>query len=208
MDSIDYDAEATMFVMSHGRDPTSHRYVPRETESHSGPLADIINHAFQLGTQGQPVEVEWNGIRLGFGLIEAIFQRPDFPRPDLENRTGWEGGEHRSLSARRQPDSESVLASRLLSKISQVTGIQIGGGRPERPVVWLVEDEPLVRMLGVDLLTEAGFEVLQASDADEALTLLEARPDIEVLFTDVNMPGSLDGLKLASWASESRPHLK
>jgi two-component system, response regulator PdtaR len=78
----------------------------------------------------------------------------------------------------------------------------------ERPVVLLVEDEPLVRMLGADVLEEAGFEVVEAFNGDEALTVLEARADIRVLFTDVNMPGSLDGLDLARLVHERRPEIK
>jgi CheY-like chemotaxis protein len=78
----------------------------------------------------------------------------------------------------------------------------------ERPVVLLVEDEPLVRMLGADVLEEAGFEVVEAFNGDEALTVLEARADIRVLFTDVKMPGSLDGLDLARLVHERRPEIK
>jgi len=64
-------------------------------------------------------------------------------------------------------------------------------------VALIVEDEPLLRMLAVDVVEEAGFVALEASDADEAVLLLEARPDICLVFTDINMPGSMDGLKLA-----------
>ena len=78
----------------------------------------------------------------------------------------------------------------------------------ERPVVLIVEDEPLVRMLGADVLEEAGFEVVEAFNGDEALEMLEARPDIDVLFTDVNMPGSLDGLDLARVVHARRPDIK
>jgi two-component system, response regulator PdtaR len=78
----------------------------------------------------------------------------------------------------------------------------------ERPVVLLVEDEPLVRMFGADVLEEAGFEVVEAGDGDEALAVLEARTDIAVLFTDVNMPGSLDGLDLARVVHARRPEIK
>jgi CheY-like chemotaxis protein len=66
-----------------------------------------------------------------------------------------------------------------------------------RPVVLIVEDDPLQRMLAVDVVEDAGFVALDASDADEAVVLLESRADIDLLFTDVNMPGSMDGLKLA-----------
>lgn len=64
-------------------------------------------------------------------------------------------------------------------------------------VVLIVEDEPLVRLTGADLLGEAGFEVLEAANADEALRILEATPEVRVVFSDVEMPGSLDGLGLA-----------
>jgi two-component system, response regulator PdtaR len=66
-----------------------------------------------------------------------------------------------------------------------------------RAVVLIVEDEPLVLMNAVELAIEAGFEALAANDADEAIAILEARNDIRVIFTDINMPGSMDGLKLA-----------
>jgi Response regulator receiver domain len=64
-------------------------------------------------------------------------------------------------------------------------------------VVLIVEDEALVRMTAVDMIEEAGFEVLEATNADEAILLLEARRDITVVFTDIEMPGSMDGLRLA-----------
>jgi len=71
--------------------------------------------------------------------------------------------------------------------------------KPAKPrhVVLIVEDEPLVRLTGADLLAEAGFEVLEAGNADEALRILEATPEVRVVFSDVEMPGSLDGLGLA-----------
>jgi CheY-like chemotaxis protein len=72
-------------------------------------------------------------------------------------------------------------------------------------VILLVEDEVLVRMLAADVLSEAGFTVLESTNAEEALTLLEARPDVQVLFTDVNMPGALDGLGLAQTVHEQSP---
>ncbi len=66
-----------------------------------------------------------------------------------------------------------------------------------RDIVLIVEDEPLVRLTGANLLAEAGFEVLEAGNADEALRILEATPEVRVVFSDVEMPGSLDGLGLA-----------
>ena len=59
------------------------------------------------------------------------------------------------------------------------------------------EDEPLILMLAVDMIRDAGFEPLWASNAEEAISILESRDDIRIVFTDINMPGSMDGIKLA-----------
>jgi CheY-like chemotaxis protein len=60
-----------------------------------------------------------------------------------------------------------------------------------RPVVLAVEDEPLILMLAVDLIRDAGFEPLWASNAEEAISILVSRDDIRIVFTDINMPGSM-----------------
>jgi len=65
-------------------------------------------------------------------------------------------------------------------------------------VVLVVEDEALVRMNAVGLLDDAGYEVLEARDADHALAILETRTDIGLVFTDVEMPGTMDGIGLAN----------
>src|SRR3981081_1951718 len=67
----------------------------------------------------------------------------------------------------------------------------------KRPVVLIVEDEFLFRMDAVDMIAAAGFEVVEAGNADQAIEVLESRRDITVVFTDIQMPGSMDGLKLA-----------
>ena len=69
--------------------------------------------------------------------------------------------------------------------------------RSERPVILIAEDEFLIRLATADAIREAGFEVLEASDTDQAISILEARSDVRVVFTDVHMPGSMDGAKLA-----------
>jgi CheY-like chemotaxis protein len=67
---------------------------------------------------------------------------------------------------------------------------------PAKPVVLVVEDHALIRAAAVDLVNGAGFDALEASNADEAIALLESRTDIRLVFTDVEMPGTMDGLKL------------
>ena len=69
--------------------------------------------------------------------------------------------------------------------------------RAPRPAILIVEDDPIIRWAGAETLEDAGFEVLEAASADEALTLLEAHGAVSVLFTDVDMPGEIDGLDLA-----------
>ena len=66
-----------------------------------------------------------------------------------------------------------------------------------RVFVLVVEDEPLMRMTPVHLVEKAGYEAVEAVNADEAIEILEARKDIKIVFTDIHMPGSMDGLKLA-----------
>ncbi|NBJ13471.1 response regulator [Microvirga arsenatis] len=74
--------------------------------------------------------------------------------------------------------------------------------------VLVVEDQILVRIFAADFLEDAGFKVFEAASADEALTVLEARPDIQAIVTDVEMPGSMDGFGLARTVSERWPGVK
>ena len=63
--------------------------------------------------------------------------------------------------------------------------------------VLVVEDEFLSRLHAVSLVEEAGYKAVEASNAEEAIAVLEARKDIRIVFTDIDMPGTMDGLKLA-----------
>jgi CheY-like chemotaxis protein len=78
----------------------------------------------------------------------------------------------------------------------------------KRPVVLVVEDEFLLRMDAADVIGAAGFEVIEAANADEAIEVLETRSDITVVFTDIQMPGSMDGLKLARAVRGRWPPIK
>jgi two-component sensor histidine kinase/CheY-like chemotaxis protein len=76
------------------------------------------------------------------------------------------------------------------------------------PSVLIVEDEMVLRMRAVDIVEDAGFNPIEAVNADDALAILESRSDIELLFTDIQMPGSMDGLKLAYAVHERWPKIK
>jgi CheY-like chemotaxis protein len=71
-----------------------------------------------------------------------------------------------------------------------------------------VEDEFFLRINAVLMIEDAGFDVLEAVDADQAIEILEVRPDIHVIFTDLEMPGSMDGLKLAHAVRGRWPPIK
>ncbi len=75
----------------------------------------------------------------------------------------------------------------------------------EKSTILIVEDEFLVRMAAVDLVEEAGFLALEAGNADEAIAILEERPDVRLVLTDIDMPGTMDGLKLAHYVRSRWP---
>ncbi|HEV7257752.1 MAG TPA: response regulator [Bosea sp. (in: a-proteobacteria)] len=79
---------------------------------------------------------------------------------------------------------------------------------PARQIVLVVEDEPILMMDAVDLIEQAGFEAVEATNADEAIKILLSRPDIHILFTDIDMPGSMDGVKLAQIARDRWPPIE
>ena len=78
----------------------------------------------------------------------------------------------------------------------------------KRPVVLIVEDEVLVRIDTREMVEAADFEVVEAGNADEAIAILAARDDIHLIFTDVHLPGSMDGLKLAHFVRDRWPPVK
>jgi CheY-like chemotaxis protein len=84
----------------------------------------------------------------------------------------------------------------------------MGLSAASRPVVLIVEDEFLLRMDAVDMIRAAGFEAVEAANADQAIEILESRLDITVVFTDIQMPGSMDGLKLAQAVRGRWPPIK
>lgn len=79
---------------------------------------------------------------------------------------------------------------------------------PKKQIVLVVEDEPLLRMMAIDLVEDAGFEAIEAADADEAVRILEARADIRIVFTDIDMPGSMNGMRLAAAVRDRWPPIE
>jgi two-component system, response regulator PdtaR len=76
-----------------------------------------------------------------------------------------------------------------------------------KPLILVVEDDALLRMVAADTLEENGFGVVEAANADAALKLLETRDDVRLLFTDIQMPGSCDGMDLARQVHARWPNI-
>jgi CheY-like chemotaxis protein len=76
------------------------------------------------------------------------------------------------------------------------------------PLVLVVEDEIFLRYVTADYLEDCGFSVLQAANADEAVGLLQRNRDVGAVFSDIQMPGSMNGLGLAHWITETLPGVK
>jgi two-component sensor histidine kinase/CheY-like chemotaxis protein len=86
--------------------------------------------------------------------------------------------------------------------------VAVATGSTGVPNVLVVEDEMVLRMRAVDIVEDAGFTPVEAVNADEAIAILESRSDIDLLFTDIQMPGSMDGLKLAHAVHARWPSIK
>jgi CheY-like chemotaxis protein len=78
----------------------------------------------------------------------------------------------------------------------------------DRPTILLVEDELIVRLWTADELRDEGFDVVEAANADEALSVLRDDGPVDLLMTDIRMPGSMDGLRLAKTVHAVWPDLK
>lgn len=83
---------------------------------------------------------------------------------------------------------------------------------PEHPAppetILFVEDEALVRMDMAEFLRECGYRVHEAANASEAVQALESKFAVDLVFTDINLPGGMDGLELAEWVFNNRPGVK
>ena len=75
-------------------------------------------------------------------------------------------------------------------------------------IVLVIEDEPILRMDAEDMLEEAGFETVEAANPDQAIAILKRRPDIRIVFTDIDMPRGMDGLRLAATICDRWPPIE
>ena len=80
--------------------------------------------------------------------------------------------------------------------------------RADPPIILVVEDDLLVRSVVAASLRDSGLEVIEANSADEALRVLQAEVPVDLVFSDINMPGSIDGVGLAQWLRRERPQAR
>jgi CheY-like chemotaxis protein len=84
---------------------------------------------------------------------------------------------------------------------------QTRDGEPMPGTILVVEDEVLIRLMISEYLREFGYTVLEAKNGDEAAKLLHGGDEVDVVFSDVRMPGRIDGLALAKWIARNRPEI-
>ncbi len=80
--------------------------------------------------------------------------------------------------------------------------------QPKPQTILVVEDEVLVRMVISDYLRECGYRVIEAGNAEEALTVLRSSEAIDIVFSDIQMPGEMDGFGLARWVRQNQSGVK
>ena len=77
-----------------------------------------------------------------------------------------------------------------------------------KPIVLVVEDEPLLRLFATDMIEDAGFEVIDVANSAAAIAVLEARSDVRIVFTDVDMPGDINGIMLGACIRDRWPPIE
>jgi signal transduction histidine kinase len=160
----------------------------------------------------------------GAGMAPEVIDKafdPFFTTKDIGQGTGLglaqvygfmkqSGGHAKIYSERGEGTTVKLYLPRLLKEpgagTSQAAAPPVPRGALE-PIL-VVEDEAEVRVFVVDMLRELGYEVIEASEGDAALLLLERRTDIRLLFTDIGLPGGMNGRQLADAARRLRPELK
>jgi CheY-like chemotaxis protein len=105
--------------------------------------------------------------------------------------------------------SQDAAAACVLGGGSEVEDAVVvpGPGESSNPVILVVEDDVLVRFITAEILREAGFSVLEAVNSSEALALLSTGHPLDLVITDIRMPGAMDGVQLSSVLKAARPNL-
>ena len=171
------------------------------TDTGTGIPRDVIERVFDPFFTTKPIG---KGTGLGLSMVHGFVRQSGG-----QVRVYSETGEGSGSGAAHGTTMCLYLPRHLGAAVDDVSGSSPavaahGGGR----TVLVIDDEPMVRMLIVEVLDEAGFRALEADDGPSGLQLLEQHPDIALLVTDVGLPGGMNGRQVADAARQTRPDLK
>ncbi len=181
-----------------GRGSPEHRWSGQHvlftvSDSGQGMTEEVLSRAVQPFFTTKP---SGQGSGLGLSMVDGFVEQS--------------GGRLEISSAPGQGTSVRVYLPRCAEETEDRPPIDVSapdrGGHGER--ILIVEDQPKVRRLAVRILTRLGYEVLQSGTASDALELLAGSADIDLLFTDIVLPGGMSGVELADAALRKRPGLK
>lgn len=168
------------------------------SDTGTGMTPEIVSRAFDPFFTTKPMG---QGTGLGLSMIYGFARQS--------------GGQARIYTELGMGTTMCLYLPRLISEADHEEdhGVEAGAlvneTRPdENGCVLVVDDEPMVRMLVVEVAEELGYDVLEASDGPSALRIVQAHPDIDLLITDVGLPGGLNGRQVADAALDMLPHLK
>jgi two-component system NtrC family sensor kinase len=186
------------YAATHGDGITAGQYVMLAvTDTGSGMSQEVVDHAFEPFFTTKPTGV---GTGLGLSMVYGFVKQ---------------SGGHIKIYSEVGEGSTIKLyfpRSRERSEISRGSGEHVETSPPlaarSFETILVVEDDEEVMRLATDVLREAGYRVLSARDGAGALRLLERNPEIALLFTDVVLPGGMNGRELANEALKQRPTLK
>ena len=160
------------------------------TDTGAGMTADVTEHVFEPFFTTKP---EGKGTGLGLSMVYGFVKQS--------------GGHIKIYSELGQGTTVKLYLPRARGSEDVATDVDIGPTRAATETVLVVEDDEQVRGTVVDMLVELGYRVLKAKDAESALAIVESGVPIDLLFTDVVMPGALRSPELARRAQERLPDL-
>ena len=163
------------------------------TDTGTGMTPEVISQAFDPFFTTKPLG---QGTGLGLSMIHGFVRQS--------------GGQVRLQSEIGSGTTISLYLPRFMGEVDEDTAARgpLSGIQGNGETVLVIDDEPTVRMLIVEVLEDAGYRALQAGDGPAGLALLQSSPQVDLLITDVGLPGGMNGRQVADAARETRPDLK
>jgi len=163
------------------------------TDTGGGMTADVIEHAFDPFFTTKPIG---EGTGLGLSMVYGFVRQS--------------GGQAKIISAPGEGTTLCLYLPRYCGagEAEPASAPAAATGRGDGETVLVVDDEPAVRMLVTDVLEELGYQALEAEDGAAGLKILQSSRRVDLLVTDVGLPGGMNGRQLADAARVVRPQLK